>query len=42
MLTMIRSMSKSNNRINVKIIGFLYKSFSKLIQISNKTLENLL
>ena len=35
-------MSKYNNRIMSQIIEFVYKSLSKLIQISNKTWEILL
>ena len=33
---MIGSMPESNNRINVKIIGFAYKSLSKIIKMSYK------
>ena len=35
------SMAKFNNEINLKIIGFVYKSLSKLIKISHKPLEKL-
>ena len=35
-------MSKSNNRINVKIIEFVFKSLSNLIQISIKHEKNCL
>ena len=33
-------MSKSKSRFNVKIIGFVFRSLSKLTKISNKILEN--